>query len=199
MIVAGCEFSPLHGGDLFISKMIDLDIKDEFGGIDEEIKSIVEALNLVGINTTSSCAGHSEKSAAVVPWVKIRISTENKTDEELTSEFLEYEKLENGKLKTKVLKLLDEFYGSRVVDDFLRIRMMDGNVGFWIYNGGDLYPAMRKEMDERLRLKDLGEQVNLATINAEEIEKRREYLPKLQKEFSDFAEFILSRKFINNE
>ena len=52
------------------AQMIDLNIKDEWGGIDEKIKPLIFELNRLEIPTSGSCEGHVDHGFPG-PWVSI--------------------------------------------------------------------------------------------------------------------------------
>ena len=91
--------------------MIDIDLMDEWGGIDKKIKSSVLGLNKHGIVTTGSCEGDK----APCPWIMV--------------------KSPNKKIKYKFNNLLREFYKKRKVAKDVRIKTFAVGSRFYIYSG----------------------------------------------------------------
>lgn len=105
--------------------MFDIHLKDEWGGIDEKIKSSVLGLNRHGIETTGSCEG----DAAPCPWIMVKSS--------------------DLKIKEKFDRLLEEFYVTRKVSDDVRIKTFPVGSRFYIYSGKqETFATWRKSVNE---------------------------------------------------
>lgn len=105
--------------------MININLIDDWGGIDEKIKSSVLGLNKHGIVTTGSCEGDH----APCPWIMIKSSSKG--------------------IKQKFHKLLREFYETRKVPDALRIKTFPAVRGFYIYSGRkSIFLNWRKAVNE---------------------------------------------------
>ncbi len=159
------------------------ELKDEWCGIDKNIESVVAALNARGIRTSGSCEGHSNLNSPV-PWVSISAGTEAEERGMLAKE--------NDKLRAKTQALLDEFYQNRSVAENVKIVISNGVASFWLHNGGELFKAWRKYVDEIVESKKSGKPITLRRPQ-EGIEDFESQLPILQKEFQDFAEFLKSK------
>lgn len=91
--------------------MINVNLADEWGGIDKKIKSSVLGLNKLGIETTGSCEG----DVAPCPWIMIKSSGQ--------------------KVKNKLKALLKEFYESEDAPANVKIKFYPVGSRFYIYSG----------------------------------------------------------------
>lgn len=91
--------------------MIDINLSDEWGGIDKKIKSSVLGLNLHGIVTTGSCEGDK----APCPWIMVKSSSK--------------------RTKNKFNKLLKEFYKARKISRDVKIKTFAIGARFYIFSG----------------------------------------------------------------
>lgn len=148
--------------------MIDLNIKDEWGGIDEKIKPLVFELNRLEIPTSGSCEGHVDHGFPG-PWVSVHAPQE---------------------IKTKVESLLNEFYFNRNTDPNTRLSLMDGHGSFWIYSGGEKFLKFRDEINAYAAKKAAGENPEPKVITEEEKAIRSKTIPLQQNEISDFVLFL---------
>lgn len=151
--------------------MIDLNIKDEWGGIDEKIKPLVFELNRLKIPTSGSCEGHVDHGFPG-PWVSIYVPEE----------------------KTRVGTLLNEFYSNRDTNPDIRLSLMDGHGGFWIYSGGEKFLKFREEINAYAEKKAADENPQSKTISEEEKTTRQKTLLIQQTEILDFANFLKTKQ-----
>lgn len=140
--------------------------------IDKKIKSVVDHLNRLNIPTSGSCEGHITHDAPA-PWIKI--VSENKS--------------KNIKLRKVVQKLLKKFYKDRRVRSDVCIVIENGNVGFWIHNGGVIYKKWRKEIERRVEKIKRGEKA-FEIISKTEKDERKKKLLLYQKEMKCFEKFL---------
>ncbi len=150
--------------------MIDLNIKDEWGGIDEKIKPLVFELNRLEIPTSGSCEGHIDHGFPG-PWISVY------PDE----------------TKEKVESLLSEFYSNRNSNPAIKISIILGNGSYWIYSGGEKFLKFRDEINAYAERKTAGENPEPKTINEEEKNIRLKTIPLQQKEVSDFVDFLKTK------
>lgn len=109
--------------------MININLKDEWGGIDEKIKSSVLGLNKHGIVTTGSCEGDK----APCPWIMVKSSSK--------------------KIKDRFNLLLKEFYKTRKVSNDVRIKTFLADSRFYIYSGKkQVFVKWRKSVNRTARL-----------------------------------------------
>lgn len=159
--------------------MIDINIKDEWGGIDEMMKPLVAELNRLNFPTTGSCEGHVSRGYPG-PWVSIRLAEESpkKNSEEMSE---------------RMSALINEFYKDPATDSRFRISILPGHGGFWIYLGGDKFIKFREDINAYAEKKANGENPKTIEISAEEKAEREKNLPKFHKEIIDFVEFLKNR------
>ena len=139
-------------------------IKDEWGGIDKKIINLVVALNLSGVKTSISCAGHRGKGSPS-PYVTFR-----------------------GSLKT-VEKLLSEFYKNHKPLGEAKIKIFKGKASFWMYSGKE-FPIWKRKVDKLAEKLKGGGSIQLAHTTKEERNAMVVNLPLYQKEMSVFAAFL---------
>ncbi len=151
--------------------MTDLNIKDEWGGIDEKIKPLVSELNRLEIPTSGSCEGRVDHGFPG-PWVSIHAPQ---------------------KIKAEVESLLNEFYSDRNTDPSTRLSLMDGHGSFWIYSGGEKFLKFRDEVNAHAEKKAAGENPEPKIITDEEKTIRLTTLPLQQ---MSFLSFVYSHKFV---
>ena len=142
-------------------------IKDEWGGIDKKIIKLVVALNLSGIETSISCAGHRGKGSPT-PYVTFR-----------------------GSSKT-VEKLLLEFYKNHKPLDGAKIKIFKGRASFWMYSGKE-FPIWKRKIDKLAERLKRGGSVKLTHTTKEERGVMVASLPLYQKEMNIFAVFLKKR------
>lgn len=153
--------------------MIDINLTDEWGGIDSKMKNAVYILNLLDLPTTGSCEGHIDHGSPA-PWIMIQ-----KTDEAN----------KNEKIYQKLAFLLKEFYKNRSASPDTRIIIKRGNAGFWLHNGGKAYAQWRKKVNKRVIKKQQGDTVQ-EFINEKEKRSRTKHLLRFQKEMKMFTKFL---------
>ncbi len=139
-------------------------INDEWGGIDKKIVMLVAALNLSGVKTSISCAGHVDRSSQF-PYVTFR-----------------------GSRRT-VGKFLSEFYKNRRVKKDTRINIYKGKDGFWLYSGAG-FLVWKKKVQEKAKKISEGKKVESHNRTREEKLKIKVKLLCYQKEMNEFAKFL---------
>jgi hypothetical protein len=156
---------------------------DDWGGIDEGIKKCVIFLNLLGINTAGSCAGHAERNN-VMPEICITSSTAESDDT--------WSKEEDDRLTGLTQELLEEFYRKREVSDLKKIVIIQSGMMSSLHNGGNLWKEWRCMVDDRSRRIKNGEEVKKWIPTEDEIKEREIISKELLTEFDDFTEFLVS-------
>ena len=158
--------------------MQDFNFIDKWGGIDKNIKCLVIALNEKGFTTSGSCNGHVNYGSPA-PWVMVRI-------------FSEHEPEETENLKNKMISFLGDFYKNRNTLEDLKISILAGHDGFWLYNGGKKFLVWRKETNEIIA--ELANGNNIETeLTEEEKVYRQKHLTDFQAEMNAFAHFLTSQ------
>lgn len=142
-------------------------VKDEWGGIDKKILKLVAALNLLGIKTSISCAGHTSHGSPF-PYITFCGS------------------------RAAVEKLLAEFYKKHKPQKGSQIGIFKGRASFWIHSGRG-FLRWKKEIDIRAAKIKKGEKVKSAIVTKKQKLARAKALPFYQKEMEEFAIFLKNR------
>lgn len=178
------------------------DVGDALGKeIDPGIRKTVVAFNVIGLPPSMSCEGHLSWGCPH-PWVDIAEPNEPKrfkggSAEKMKEETDEYKKwiAANKELREMAERLLDEFYKDRKVQKEVKIGIENRAAGrFRIQNGDSVFLGEKEYGTKKKKQSKLAKD-----LTAEERKKlKEEYLPDLQREMDDFAEFI-KQKFLNDE
>jgi hypothetical protein len=149
-------------------------IKDNLGKpIDEGIKETVLYLRAFGLPTDQSCEGHLNRGLPA-PWVEIypeEPAVKNwQENEEFRNKVLE----EKKKLKNKAIKLLEEFYKDRKVENGIKLGLRDIGYGFRIQSNW------------------------LTQFEKNKGKVNKNWLTALKKEMADFTNF-LKEKYLKGE
>lgn len=166
--------------------MIDIDLKDEWGGIDENIKKAVYSFNTAGFKTAGSCEGHADYGSPV-PWVYVAAGDESAGS--AVGEVLIL-KEKNKILFAQVNAAIKEFYADRNMSEELKIATTSGKWGFWIHSDKKAFVAWRDEIDALVVKKEKGEEYIKREISETEKIQRAEKLSMYQAEMEKFAEFV---------
>lgn len=174
--------------------MIDLEMKDEWGGIDPGIKTAVGNFNLAGLCTSGSCEGHADKrNNSPVPWVSIRIENEPEHPP-ASEEILENWKARIRELRSKIDRAIENFYKERGTSEKFRVCTRMGKIALWIACDRDEFARWRDEIDLFMAKKEKGEPYSKSVPTEEEKAEREKNLPIYRKEMSDFSEFLKERR-----
>lgn len=168
--------------------MIDIDLKDEWGGIEEGIKRQVYNFNLAGLHTSSSCEGHIDRGG---PSPYVYVVADNEPDND-SPEFGTWKK-EIERTRELVSLKIREFYSDRNTSPDLRVATKQGKVGFWIICNEEEFSKWREEVDELVSKKEKGESYSKIIISEGEKEDRAQRLLLYRKEMDDFSEFLKER------
>lgn len=139
-------------------------IKDGWGGIDKKILKLVAALNLLGVKTSISCAGHASHGSPF-PYVTFRGS------------------------RAVVEKLLAKFYKKHKSKKSSEIEIFKGKASFWIYSG-EGFSRWKNEIDKKVVKIKNGEKIKPIIITKKQKLVRIKNLLLYQKEMTGFAEFL---------
>lgn len=150
--------------------------------VDPGIKETVVFLITLGINTVASCEGHIDHGTGG-PYIDITSEKVLELEEKLkgVTQKQEREKIVEEIRKAgleeakKVLKLLNEFYQGRKIEDYSQILIL------------------RQVIRGEYRLESIG----IEFQEEIDIETKKERLQKYQKEIQEFTEF-LRRKYFEN-
>lgn len=159
--------------------------KDQAGNaMDEGMKEVVTALNVNGIPTIQSCAGHLEKY--MLPWVQIGApgrpeGVYQKSD--ITPEWENWKKQEDD-LKKQVGQLLEDFSSSREAGSAITLGL----------NISNQIGAVSKEIQET----EANDPLGLKPLTKDEKTALARLIPLAQEEMSAFANF-LKRKFFEEQ
>ncbi len=170
--------------------MIDPNLKDEFGGIDENIKTAVYNFDSAGLITTGSCEGHADKSSPV-PWIHV-VAKDEPSVSAGTEEATKWKK-KNEELRAKIDTVIEEFYNDRNVPEDLRVATLSGNWGFWIFCDKDAFAKWRYEVDVVVVQKEKGEPHAKHSFSESEKAERAEKLPLYYQGMDAFSEFLKKR------